>query len=192
MLAFNLVEHLAGHTFEPAVGPMGFNRSMTEGHQAVKTADGWACILPYTEKNIHDFFLAAGREDLADDPRFATPQLRREHNDEVDKIISAWTRQHTKHDLMELLGNAQVPGGAVLNTLELSEDPHLRKRGTFVEVEHPDRGRFVMPGWPVQMTGSKVPVVAAPKLGVDNQSVYRDLLGVDGAELERLRAEGVV
>jgi formyl-CoA transferase len=133
-----------------------------------------------------------GREDLADDPRFATPELRREHNDDVDEVISAWTRRYTKHEVMKMLGEAQIPGGAVLNTLELSEDEHLRERGTFVEVDHPDRGRFVMPGWPVKMTGSDVPVVAAPLLGADNEAVYGQLLGIDAAKLEELRAGGVI
>jgi formyl-CoA transferase len=133
-----------------------------------------------------------GRSDLADDPRFATPQLRRDHNDEVDAIISAWTAQYDKYEVMRLLGDAQIPGGAVLNTLELSEDPHLRRRETFVEVEHPERGRFVMPGWPVKMSASHVPVVAAPVLGADNAGVYGDLLGRGGEELERLHADGVI
>src|SRR5919204_638057 len=52
LLAFNMVEHLAGHTFEPPEGRIGFNRSMTPGHRAVQTRDGWACVLPYSEKNI--------------------------------------------------------------------------------------------------------------------------------------------
>ena len=132
------------------------------------------------------------RGDLADDPRFATPELRREHNDEVDEIISAWTRKYTKYELMELLGDAQVPGGAVLDTLELSEDEELRERETFVEVDHPDRGRFVMPGWPVKMSESHVEVVAAPLLGADNDSIYGELLGNDEARLEELRAGEVI
>jgi formyl-CoA transferase len=132
------------------------------------------------------------RQDLADDPRFATPELRREHNDEVDEIISAWTRKYTKYELMELLGDAQIPGGAVLDTLELSEDEELRERETFVEVDHPDRGRFVMPGWPVKMSGSHVPVVAAPLLGVDNDSIYGELLGNDEERLEQLRAKEII
>jgi formyl-CoA transferase len=133
-----------------------------------------------------------GREDLIDDQRFSTPELRREHNDEVDEIIAAWTSQRTKHEVMRILGEAQIPGGAVLNTLELSEDEHLRERGTFVEVDHPDRGRFVMPGWPVKMSASNVQVLAAPKLGADNDEVYGDLLGIDQSRLDELTREGVI
>lgn len=133
-----------------------------------------------------------GRQDLAGDPRFETPELRRENNDEVDEIIAEWTRKHTKYELMELLGDAQIPGGAVLDTMELSEDEELRERETFVEVDHPDRGRFVMPGWPVKMSDSRVPVVAAPLLGADNDAVYGELLGNDEARLEELREKEII
>lgn len=156
--------------------------------------DDWCFIYTSRVGNKHwdRLIVLMGREDLAEDPRFATPDLRREHNDAVDEIISAWTRQFTKHELMALLGEAQIPGGAVLNTLELSEDEHLRKREMFVDVDHPQRGRYTTPGWPVKMSGSHVPVAAAPVLGADNEAIYRDLLGVADAELEQLRADGVI
>lgn len=76
LLAFNLVEHLAGHVYEPAEGSTGFPLSMKRGHRAVPTADGLACIVPYSPQNYRDFFAAAGRPDLAEDPRVAGPGHR--------------------------------------------------------------------------------------------------------------------
>jgi len=61
-----------------------------------------------------------------------------------------------------------------------------------VTVDHPARGRFKMPGWPVRMERSHVPVRAAPLLGEHNQEVYTELLGLDAQELERLAADGVI
>nr|CEL13593.1 FIG01122116: hypothetical protein [Kibdelosporangium sp. MJ126-NF4]CTQ99279.1 FIG01122116: hypothetical protein [Kibdelosporangium sp. MJ126-NF4] len=69
LIAFNLVEHLAGHVFDPAEAPTGFPASMTKGHKAVRTKDGLACVIPYGPQNFRDFFAAAGRPDLVDDPR---------------------------------------------------------------------------------------------------------------------------
>jgi formyl-CoA transferase len=128
-----------------------------------------------------------GREDLNDDPRFATPKMRQRNFREVDEIVSAWTRRYDKHTVMKILGDAGVPASAVFDTVELSNDPHLRERGTFVKVTHPNRGDFVMPGFIVKMTGSHVPVKAAPLLAADNESVYGDLLGLSAAELDELR-----
>lgn len=133
-----------------------------------------------------------GRSDLLGDARFATPELRLENQEAVDEIIVPWTSARTKQDVMEIFGRAGVPAGAVFDTMDLSTDPHLRARGVFAEVDHPHRGRFVMPGWPVKMSRSEVEVVAAPLLGASNEEVYSELLGLDGAELERLGGAGAI
>ena len=133
-----------------------------------------------------------GREDLKDDPRFASAQARSSHAAEVDELVSGWTRQHTKKEVMEGLGQARVPAGAVFDTKELSDDPHLRESGMFPLVRHPARGDFRMPGWPVRMSASKVPVVAAPLLGEHNGEVFGELLGLAPEDLARLSAEGVI
>src|SRR5205823_5473938 len=70
-----------------------------------------------------------GREELLDDPRFATPRAGFDNRDELDEIISGWTRQHAKREVMELIGAAGVPCGAVFDNGELQSDPALRKRG---------------------------------------------------------------
>ena len=102
-------------------------------------------------------------------------------------MLSDWTRQHDKRTVMQTLGEAGVPAGAVFDTQELSTDPHLRRRGTFVTVKHPVRGDFTMPGWPVHMSESKVPIVAAPLLGAHNREIYGGLLGLTPEQEKALR-----
>jgi formyl-CoA transferase len=133
-----------------------------------------------------------GREDLLDDPRFATPQARADHVGEVDAIIQAWCRDKGKYEVMETLGRAGVPAGAVMDTMELSEDPSMREREIFVTVDHPVRGAFTMPGWPVKMSRSHVSVQAAPLLGADNEAVYGAWLGCTREQLADLKEEGVI
>jgi formyl-CoA transferase len=133
-----------------------------------------------------------GREELIDDPRYATPEARGEHKNEVDELVSAWTRQQDKRAVMELLGAAGVPTGAVLDAADLSTDPALRERGMFVELEHPVRGTFVMPAWPVKMSGSSVPVQVAPLLGEHNEEVLGQLLGYSAEQVAALREERVL
>jgi formyl-CoA transferase len=133
-----------------------------------------------------------GRTDVNDDPRFATPESRYEHRDEVDAMISAWTRQRTKFEAMEEFGRADVPAGAVLSTAELLADPYLQKRGTFVTMEHPVRGPVLMPGFPLKMSASSVPILPAPLLGQHNEEVYTSMLGIPADELERLRQDKVI
>ena len=125
-----------------------------------------------------------GREDLANDPRFATPKLRVKHAQDVDALVSEWCSQRTKIEAMETLQNAGVPAGAVLDTQELMEDPHLRKRGMFAPVEHPTRGKFAIPGWPVKMSDSRVPVKTAPLLGQHTGEVLSEWLGLSAEEIQ--------
>lgn len=133
-----------------------------------------------------------GHEELKSDPRFATPESRFDYRQEIDEMIAAWTSQKTKFAAMEALGNAGVPAGAVLTTAELSADPYLHRRGTFVTVDHPHRGPIVMPGFSIKMSDSAVPVIPAPLLGQQNQEIYMDRLGMSKDELERLQQIGVI
>ena len=61
-------------------------------------------------------------------------------------MISDWTRQHTKHEAMEIIGAAGVPAGAVLDTMELYNDPTFEQRGIMQTIEHPTVGTFKMAG----------------------------------------------
>ena len=133
-----------------------------------------------------------GREDLLADARFATLEGRLGHTDELDAIISKWTIKHDKREVMRMMGDAGVPAGAVLDTMELSTDAFMRERGAFVTVTHPLRGEFVMPGWPVRMSDSHVTVQSAPLLGADNEEVYGRLLGIKPEEVAGLRKAKVI
>jgi len=133
-----------------------------------------------------------GREDLLSDPRFATPQARADHVHEVDEIVQAWCRGRDKYEVMETLGRAGVPAGAVMDTMELSEDESMREREIFVTVEHPVRGPFTMPGWPVKLSKSHVSVQPSPLLGADNEAVYGSWLGYTRQQLADLEEEGVI
>ena len=107
-------------------------------------------------------------------------------------MLKPWIAQRTKCEVMETLGRAGIPAGAVFDTSELINDPFLRERGMFSTVDHPVRGKVTMPGWPVKMSESKVPVVAAPLLGQDNRQIYGELLGCTHEQLDAMRAEEVI
>ena len=112
--------------------------------------------------------------------------------DEINAAIEAWTVHRTKHEAMLILGEAGVPCGAVLDTGELMSDPSMRAREIFVEVDHPVRGKVTIPGWPVKMSQSYVPVTASPLLGAHNAEVYAQWLGLSTRDLDTLKEDGVV
>jgi len=135
---------------------------------------------------------AIGREDLVGDSRYDSNQARSERAAEVDEIIAAWTRQQTKEDAMQIIGQAGVPAGAVFDTVELMNDPSLAERGIMQNVEHPTTGRYKMPAWPVRFDGAPPKVKPSPLLGQHNAEVLGQWLAIGNAEVDALRAEGII
>ena len=133
-----------------------------------------------------------GREDLIDDPRFATPTLRVKNDAELDPIIRAWTQTRTKYEAMELVGGAGIPAGPVLDTMELQNDPSLEARGAMQTMQHPTHGGFKMPAWPVRVNGKPPGVKASPILGQHTADVLTEWLGMSPAEVEGLKGDGVL
>src|SRR5277367_1364153 len=138
------------------------------------------------------FLGVLGQPELAADPRFATPESRWENRDSLNAIITEWTRQLTKHEVMKLMGDAGVPCGATLDTGEVLTDPHLRERDMIVDVEYPTRGTYQTVGCPVKLSDSPAEVTRPPLLGEHTAEVLSALCGVTADEVQKLRSQGVV
>lgn len=93
-----------------------------------------------------------GKPELAEDPRFRTQEARWEHREIVNSTIERWTRQHSKHDVMRLMGEAGVPCGACQDTGEVLADPHLKAREMIVDVDYPPRGTYQTVGCPIRLS----------------------------------------
>lgn len=133
-----------------------------------------------------------GREDLIGDERYLTPADRVEREPEVDEIIAAWTREQTKYDAMKLVGDAGIPAGAVLDTVELNEDVTFEERGVMQTMVHPVHAPFKMPAWPVRVDGKATRLQASPVLGGDTDQVISEWLGLNEEAIATLKADGAV
>jgi crotonobetainyl-CoA:carnitine CoA-transferase CaiB-like acyl-CoA transferase len=133
-----------------------------------------------------------GREDLIGDPRYATPHDRVQREQEVDEIISAWTRNHTKRDAMRAVGEAGIPAGAVFDTMELESDRSFEDRGIMQVMRHPVHRDFKMPGWPVRVDGKPPALKPSPVLGEHTDAVLGEWLGLNAQAIAAMRAEGAV
>lgn len=156
--------------------------------------DGHVAIFTASERHWHSIAHVLGREDLLDNPEFASTPARAARMEEIDALVEAWTRQRGKDEVMAALTEAHVPCAPVRTTAEVVDDPHLRERGLWAEVEHPRRGRTLVPNSPIRLHGSAPGRVErpAPLLGQDTDRVLSELLGLGADELASLHARGVI
>ncbi|MBN9564451.1 MAG: formyl-CoA transferase [Alphaproteobacteria bacterium] len=138
------------------------------------------------------FLGVLGQPELADDPRFKTPEARWENRAALDGIVEAWTRQRSKHEVMQAMGDAGVPCGACLDTGEVLADPHLRERDMIVDVEYPARGTYQTVGCPIKLSDSPAEVARPPLLGEHTEALLASLCGVGEADVRQLRKNGVI
>ena len=130
---------------------------------------------------------------LDTDPRFTTRALRKEHEDALDAIISAWTSNRSEWHATEALQAAGVPASPVMDMRDVAEDPHLADRNFWVELPHPEIGVQRHAGIPWKFSGTPLHVRStAPCLGEANEYVVRDILGRTEDEYERLVADEVL
>ncbi len=138
------------------------------------------------------FAEAIGHKELLEDMRFRSGPLRWDNRDALNAIVTAWTQQHTKYEVMQILGAAGVPCGACQDTGEVLNDPHLKARDMIVEMEYPGRGVYKTVGCPVKLTDSPAHIERPPTLGEHTDRLLQELCGVSAEEVQRLHRDGVV
>ena len=120
-----------------------------------------------------------GREDLIDDPRFATPAMRVKNDAELDRSSPNGRARRTKHEAMARSAVPAFRPGAVLDTMELQNDPTFEKRGIMQVMQHKTHEPFKMPSWPVRINGKPPTVKASPGLGEHTGGCVVDLAWQD-------------
>ena len=93
---------------------------------------------------------AMGRDDWLEDPEWNSPQARLPKLEQMFDEIEQWTMTMTKLEVMNILNPLNVPCGPILSMEELAKEPSLRKTGTVVEVDHPERRAVFDGGQPDQ------------------------------------------
>ena len=133
-----------------------------------------------------------GKPEWKEDPEFATPPARLPKLDLIFDTIEQWTITKTKFQVMDECNPLDIPVGPILSMKELAEDEGLKKTGTIVEVDHPERGKYLTVGCPIKLSDSPVEVIRSPLLGEHTTEILTEVLGYTGDELNRIQESGAV
>ncbi|MDP3225794.1 MAG: formyl-CoA transferase [Rubrivivax sp.] len=164
---------------------------------AVLKCKGWE-----TDPNAYIYFITQaavwpaicqviGEPGWVEDEAFASPQARLLHLKPIFRRIEQWTMSKDKFEAMDILNKLDIPCGPILSMKEIAEEPSLRASGTVVEVDHPERGKYLTVGNPIKLSDSPTDVKRSPLLGEHTAEVLGQL-GFAAQEIEALRAEGAI
>jgi succinyl-CoA---D-citramalate CoA-transferase len=136
---------------------------------------------------------AIGHPEWTEDERYATHHARGEHQEELDDMISDWTKERTADEVSEAMAEAGVPAGKVFTAEDMVEDPHYQARENVVTIEDPEIGPFPMQNVVPHLSETPGKIRwTGPKLGQHNDVVYGELLGLSEEERNELRERGVI
>jgi len=155
--------------------------------------DKWVALAVPSDAAWERFCGAMGNPDWCRETRFADAVSRYQNQDEMDKLIEAWTITHTHYDVMRILQAAGVPAGPILDAEELLAEPHLNSRGYYEVMPHKVAGSFREIG-PFALF-SRTPLhirLPAPSFGEHNQYVLGQLLGMTTDEIAALTQENII
>jgi formyl-CoA transferase len=155
-----------------------------------------------TDPNAYIYFIAQapvwapicrviGREEWITDPDYATPRARLPRLMSIFATVEEWTKTMTKFEAMDILNKYDIPCGPILSMKEIAEEPSLRATGTVVEVDHPERGKYLTVGNPIKLSDSPTEVTRSPLLGEHTEEVLAQL-GYSPEKIAALRAEKVI
>jgi formyl-CoA transferase len=133
---------------------------------------------------------ALGMPGLAADPKFVKIADRRKNQAEMWELIGEFALKHTKRELMAILNPLDVPCGPIMSTEDLANDEHVRGRDMWVELDHPQRGKWWNVGMPIKLSASPAVIKRSPTLGEHTDEVLKEVLGYDAAKLAGLRGAG--
>jgi crotonobetainyl-CoA:carnitine CoA-transferase CaiB-like acyl-CoA transferase len=174
-IEFNLMEAFSGAAFQPRKGPPGYARISMPERRPFRTADGYACILPYSDRNWQDFFAFVGRHDLLDDPRFLRLADRSAHFPFLYSVIHEEAPKRSTAQWIDFCDGANIPCMPVIDLADIEDDQHVKAVGLFAAAKHPHAGEYRLIRRPASFSAAEFELRHhAPLLGEHSRSVLEE------------------
>jgi len=158
------------------------------------TRDGLGILIAANQDTVFVRLCAAmGRPELATDPRYATHTARGDRQQELDALVSEWTRTQDAEALEALMNANGIPAGRIYRAPDMMTDPHFMAREAIIRMAHPQLGEIAMQNVAPRLSETPGRIRGpGPALGQHTQEVLGTLLGLDAAEISRLVEARVV
>jgi crotonobetainyl-CoA:carnitine CoA-transferase CaiB-like acyl-CoA transferase len=157
------------------VADIGYPRTVARSRRPYRTADGHACVMPYTDENFRRFFLALERPDLAEDTRFKTLAERTRHVDALLAVMTDTIAVQPSAFWQALCARLDIPFAPINRLQDLEDDPHLRAVDFFFTLPGADGQPYRFTRAPVRLGDSQVPPQTPPRLGQHTAEVLSGL-----------------
>jgi formyl-CoA transferase len=131
-----------------------------------------------------------GMPELPGDPHLAGIAERRRNQSLMWTLINKFAEKYTKREFMEILNALNVPCGPIMSTYDLANDEHVQGRDMWVELDHPQRGKWFNVGMPIKLSASPARIERSPLLGEHTEEILREVLGYDESTIASLRSAG--
>jgi crotonobetainyl-CoA:carnitine CoA-transferase CaiB-like acyl-CoA transferase len=173
--------------------PQGNEHSNLVPYGAFPAKDGSIIVACLTNGFWKHICEALGMPEMVDDPRFFGFEQRRDNRRIVNEMICAFTSMRDVGELVALFTEHQVPHAPILGVMNALAQPQAVAREMVVEADHLVLGKIPIVNRPIKFPGSAQPVPTAPPvLGEHTDAILRDVLGLNEAEIARLRERKVV
>ena len=133
-----------------------------------------------------------GGDALANDARFAKIGERRKNQNEMWRLITEFAKDYTKREFMAILNPLNVPCGPIMSTEDLANDEHVRGRQMWVELDHPQRGKWFNVGMPIKLSESPAEIKRSPTLGEHTDEILSEVLGYEKERISELKSAGAL
>jgi crotonobetainyl-CoA:carnitine CoA-transferase CaiB-like acyl-CoA transferase len=154
--------------------------------------DRWLALEIHSDEEFATLMKIIGKPELTSDPRFTSMVSRKKNEQELDRIIDEWTRQRDRDWMVNELCEAGLMATPSRDGRDLYADDHLRARGAFVTINHPEIGELELFAPPFRIKDIEIPAVRAPLLGEHNEYVLGELLGLTDQEIAILRDKDII
>ena len=175
MVGYTLIEHHYGATFAPPLDQIGYPRALSPNRKPYQSADGYICILPYTNQQWINFFKIIKRPELLKDKRYSSVKERSKDINFLYEIVGQSVINKTNKEWAELLKKYEIPHGLVNRLEDLKDDPHLKELNFFRPYNHPTEGALEVPDSAFRFNRESLPVRRhQPKLGEHSNDILKE------------------